>query len=109
MRREVREETGYDVEVTRLLGVDSRITDVDWGIPGGAELHSIGVFYAVTIVGGQLTNEENGSTDQARWIPESAVREQDRAVLIDLGLDLYDRLPDDGLPQPVEVMGRLRN
>ncbi len=37
MRREVREETGDDVEATRLLGVGSRTHDLDWGIPGGAE------------------------------------------------------------------------
>jgi 8-oxo-dGTP pyrophosphatase MutT (NUDIX family) len=35
--REVAEETGYQVEVERLLGVDSRPRHADWGGPRGTE------------------------------------------------------------------------
>lgn len=109
VRREVTEETGYSVKIARLLGVGSRTHDVDWGIPGGAELHTIGVYYAVTIVEGDLSYEDNGSTDRAAWIPERSVRNLDRAVLVDIGLDLDRRNPDDGIPRPVEVVGQLRH
>lgn len=107
--REVREETGYDVQVTRLLGVDSRTSDVDWGIPGGAELHSVGVYYAVEVMGGELTNEDEGTTDKARWTPLGAVEGVDRAVLVDIALGLHKRRPVDGCPEPVPVDGRLRD
>lgn len=71
--REVREETGYRVAVERLLGVDSRSRQVDWGIPGGAELHSVGVYYRVRVTDGELRHEIGGSTDLAGWIPVADV------------------------------------
>ncbi len=43
--REVAEETGYDVEVAALLGVDSRTPR--------PEHHNIGIYYQVQIVGGE--------------------------------------------------------
>src|SRR5215217_6618248 len=57
--REVAEETGYTVVVSRLLGVDSRT----WRTPDDVELHGIGVFYEIHIVGGELRHEVGGSTD----------------------------------------------
>ena len=107
--REAHEETGYDVSVESLLGVGSRVHDVDWGIPGGAELHTVGIYYDVNIVGGDLRSETDGSTDEARWLPEDAVVDLDRAVVVDTALDLERRRPDDGHPAPVTVGGRLRD
>lgn len=107
--REVLEETGYEVQVTQLLGVGSRTSDVDWGIPGGAELHSVGVYYAVEVTGGELTNEDEGSTDEARWTPLGVVEGLDRAVLVDIALGLHHHRPADGRPEPVPVVGRLRD
>lgn len=109
LAREVREETGYDASVKTLLGVGSRVNDVDWGIPGGAELHTVGVYYDVTIVGGELRSETDGSTDEARWLPEEDVADLDRAVVVDTALDLERRRPGDGRPAPVTVTGRLRH
>jgi 8-oxo-dGTP diphosphatase len=107
--REVHEETGYEVAVSHLLGVGSRTNDVAWGIPGGAELHSVGVYYAVQVTGGELTNEDEGSTDEARWFPLGEVGGLDRAVPIDIALDLHQRRPADGRPEPVPVVGQLRH
>ncbi len=107
--REVHEETGYEVVVSHLLGVGSRTNDVDWGIPGGAELRSVGVYYAVEVAGGELTNEDQGSTDAALWIPLGEVGVLDRAVLVDIALDLHERRPADGRPYPVPVADRLRH
>ena len=69
--REVREESGYDVVVGRLLGVDTRVT------PPGDRLQPVGdrfqksvrVVFEATVVGGGLTAEVDGTTDEARWIP----------------------------------------
>src|SRR5690349_7247538 len=58
--REVKEETGYDVEVEALLGVDSRQPRPDH--------HNIGIYYLVRIVGGELRHETDGSTDLAEWV-----------------------------------------
>lgn len=109
VRREIREETGYTVEVTRLLGVGSRTHPVNWDIPGGADLHSVGVYYEADITGGTLTAEECGTTDAARWIPVAEVASLERSVLVDIGLDLLSRKPEDGHPLPIRVAWRLRH
>lgn len=106
--REVGEETGYQVEVERLLGVDSRTRHVDW-IPGGAELHSVGVFYRVRVSGGRLRHEVDGSTDLADWVPVAQVPRLERAAIIDIALRLEHAQPPDGHVTPVPVSGLLRH
>ncbi|MEV4663007.1 NUDIX domain-containing protein [Micromonospora echinofusca] len=107
--REVAEETGYEVQVEQLLGVDSRARYVEWGGPDGAELHSVGVFYRVSVTGGELRAETDGSTDLARWIPLAGVGALDRSVVIDVGLALHRRAPLTGHVEPIEVTGPLRH
>ena len=107
--REVAEETGYQVEVERLLGVDSRALRVDWGIPGGAELHSVGVFYRVRITGGELRSEIGGTTDLADWIPMADVPSLERAVIVDTALELDRAMPPSGHVAPVPIVGLLRH
>jgi len=88
-RREVREETGYRVEVGDLLGIHSRV------IPAGrrvtrhdAPLHTLRIVYRARIVGGRLRNEIDGSTDRAEWFPLSAVRRLQRVKLVDIALTM---------------------
>ncbi|HET8778282.1 MAG TPA: NUDIX hydrolase, partial [Candidatus Limnocylindria bacterium] len=51
-------------EITELAGVDS------WCGPIGAvDYHAIRIIYRVRITGGELTNETDGSSDLARWVP----------------------------------------
>jgi len=45
--REVREETGYQVEVERLLGVGSEAHEAEWNTPEETELHRVSVYYRV--------------------------------------------------------------
>ena len=106
--REVEEETGYQVEVEELLGVDSRVVEVDWDI-GNVDVHSVGVFYRVRVTGGELRHEVGGSTDEAAWIPMPRVPELERAVIIDIGLKLADLRPPGGHVEPIPVTGRLRH
>jgi 8-oxo-dGTP diphosphatase len=106
--REVAEETGYAVEVERLLGVDSRCWHVHWIGPSGGELHAVGVFYAVGIRGGELRDEIGGSTDRAAWFALSEIRQLERAVIVDIGLTMHRDRPPAGHVDPVEVAGLLR-
>ncbi|WP_344619240.1 NUDIX hydrolase [Dactylosporangium salmoneum] len=107
--REVAEETGYQAEVERLLGVDSRARFVEWGDPGGAELHSLGVYYRVRVVGGELRHETGGSTDLTQWIPTTEVAGLERAVIVDIGLELHHSAPPSGHVTPIQVTGLLRH
>lgn len=62
--RELAEETGYRGEVQRLLEVSDRLfTDV----AAADRLHAIRIVYAVAVVGGELRDEADGSTDTCRW------------------------------------------
>lgn len=67
--REVFEETGFHVELTGLLGVRNH-----W-IPGerrisrpGVPMQGLQVVHLARIVGGELTVEIDGTTDDVRWV-----------------------------------------
>jgi 8-oxo-dGTP diphosphatase len=107
--REVAEETGYEAQVEQLLGVDSRTRYVEWGDPGGAELHNLGVFYRVRVIGGELRHEMGGSTDLTQWIPMTQVSALERSIVIDIGLELHRSAPPSGHVQPIQVAGLLRH
>lgn len=82
--REVKEETGYLVTVEALLGVRS----VVWQ---KSETHMLSILYEVRIVGGELTHEVDGSSDQAAWVELSALPELPHVHNVDFGLDLLRR------------------
>ncbi|MEM7165280.1 MAG: NUDIX domain-containing protein [Planctomycetota bacterium] len=90
MIREVREETGLTVVSAELAGVDSICG------PKGAQLyHRVRVIYRATVLGGDLTHEADGSTDECRWWRRDEI---DTAVLVELA-DLGVRMAfgsDDG-------------
>ncbi|GAB3417012.1 NUDIX hydrolase [Flindersiella endophytica] len=87
--REVKEETGYIVSVVRLLGVTSHV----WS---KAEIHMVSVLYEVRIVGGELTHEVDGSSDEAAWVPLASVEELAQSGIVRPGLDLLRGRPADG-------------
>jgi 8-oxo-dGTP diphosphatase len=68
--REVREETGYDVELGRFLGVDTVVVEpAQRSLASGRRQKNVRVVFEARVVGGELTAEVDGSTDEARWIP----------------------------------------
>lgn len=69
--REVREETGYDVELGALLGVDTFVMAPEERPEpvGDRPQKNVRVVYTASVTGGELSNEVGGSTDEARWIP----------------------------------------
>ncbi len=61
MQREVREETGFDVEPTGLLGTNAFVaTRQD-------EVHFIQIIYAARIISGEMRSELEGTTDLCAW------------------------------------------
>ncbi len=90
--REVREETGYEAEPRTLLGVDSLFLDpADRIVPGAGPLHALRVVYLARIVGGTLTHEVGGSSDEARWVPLDAVAELPTLSLVPTAVDMLLR------------------
>lgn len=87
VRRELREETGFHIETTELLGIHSRV------IPGSrrvhkaeSPLHTLRIVYRADITGGTLRFETNGSTDMAAWFTLSEVATLQRVKLVDIAL-----------------------
>ncbi|WP_314225663.1 NUDIX hydrolase [Streptomyces zaehneri] len=95
--RELDEETGYRVEVTGLLGIDSfHRTFRRGGLRGSVDHHGVRVVYEGRVVGGELRNEVNGSTDLAAWHDLAAVPALTRVGLVDVALRLWHERPVDG-------------
>lgn len=87
--RELREETGYDVQIGRLLGVHSHIVPAELRIGGSRPLKSVRLVFAAAIVGGCLTCEIDGTTDEARWFDLADIEGLDRVPLVDVALAMY--------------------
>ncbi|MFD6135600.1 NUDIX hydrolase [Isoptericola sp. NPDC060257] len=87
--RELREETGYHVELDGLLGVDSIVIPPEGrGVVDGTDhavaLHGIRILYRAHVVGGELTKEADGTTDDVAWHRLSDVDALDRVELVDV-------------------------
>lgn len=82
--REVREESGYDVELDALLGVDTLLTaPADRIVPSQRWQKNVRVVFRAHVVGGELTAELDGTTDEARWIPLADVPALPRIGLVE--------------------------
>lgn len=88
--REVLEETGYDVELGRILGVDTIVVPPEERTADRERwFRGIRVVYGATVVGGRLRHEVDGTTDEARWIPLADLPDLPRVELVDVGLRLW--------------------
>lgn len=95
--REVAEETGYDVAVQRLLGVDSKHRPPTADRPDD-DFHALRFVYDVRVTGGALRHETGGSTDRAEWFAPEKVPGLDRFDLVDVALALHEQVPPTGRP-----------
>lgn len=93
--RELNEETGYVGELEGLVAVGDRMFhDVD----GTDRMHAIRILYRVRIVGGDLRDEQDGSTDTCRWFTPSEARVLRLGELARQALD--DPGPESTTPTP---------
>lgn len=98
--REVAEETGYAVRLTSMLG--SATIDLpphDRMLPDGEKfLQLVCLLWRGEVTGGELLVEEDGSSDDARWVAVAELDGLDCTAPIALALPLVGRPP---LRQPV--------
>jgi len=80
--REFYEETGLVVTVKQLVAVDS-FSD---HIPGWVPMHSIRIIYRVQYSSGDLTYEQNGSTDLCAWHTHAETQTLPLVELAKLGI-----------------------
>jgi ADP-ribose pyrophosphatase YjhB (NUDIX family) len=81
--REVKEETGFDVETTGIAGVDSMV----YRFPGPPR-HAIRLLFHATILGGEMKPETNGSTDRCEWIDRKQAAGLQLVDLAQRGMDI---------------------
>ena len=73
VEREFLEETGLHVQVDgRSCTVFSDEAEI---VSKQIRLHSVRICYSVAVVGGDLRNETEGSTDMARWVDVHEARQ----------------------------------
>jgi 8-oxo-dGTP diphosphatase len=90
--RELREETGYAVRLGGILGVDSWVMAAHERPDGSARPYkSVRVVFEAEVVGGELTHEIDGTTDEARWIPLDEVATLTRVPLVDVSVEMWRR------------------
>ncbi len=90
VRRELREETGFRIEIDELLGIHSRVIPARQRITPGADapLHTLRIVYRAHITGGRLRNEVGGSTDEADWFALGELPAVQRTQLVDVGIEM---------------------
>ncbi len=81
-QHELEEETGLIGEIGDLLDVDSWHTEYTNRAGRQIDFHGIRILYRCRIVGGELRDELDGSTDAARWF---APGELPSERLVDIG------------------------
>ena len=84
--REVHEETGYDAVLDELIGVHSHVIPEDQRISGRGPLQALRIVYRAHVTGGELVNEADGSTDEARWFELDEVPSLRKVSLVETGL-----------------------
>lgn len=86
MKREFKEETGFDVEPVKLIDVE---TSLFHHYKRGTDHHSLLVFYLVRIIGGELPDagfdeDEREYAKLAKWVSLDDLKKMRLACSIDI-------------------------
>lgn len=81
--REVKEETGFDIELDELAKIDSMVY-----MRPGPPRHAIRLVFHAHIVGGKMIHEKDGSTEECRWVTPDQARTMQLVDLAELGMEL---------------------
>lgn len=81
--REVREETGYDIEIDEVIGVDSILFNGN-----ERQTHSLRIVYTARVIGGTQRNEVGGSTDRCQWFSIQEMKELPLVRLVNLAIEM---------------------
>jgi 8-oxo-dGTP diphosphatase len=92
--RELAEEAGLSGRIVGLLGVDSRVIQLE-PAQGPLEMHAIRIVYEVEITGGTLRDEPDGSTDTCAWLSSSEMEAERLVDLVDVARSLGSRTPSE--------------
>jgi 8-oxo-dGTP diphosphatase len=85
--RELAEETGLRGEIEEVAGVFSHVYRRSRAAEGH-DLHFLGILYRVRIVGGELRDEVDGTTDAAAWISRAELGSIRLVELARFGIEL---------------------
>lgn len=86
--REVREETGYEASCGPLLGIRHHIVPKERRMHDtGRPMKAVQVVFRVTLTGGELRNETDGSTDEAAWVPIAELPHRRHGLLVPIALE----------------------
>ncbi len=85
--REASEETGLTVVLGPLLTIDSTMWHQERE-GRQREVHALHVVYSAEVVGGQLRDEPDGSTDRAAWVPLEQARRLPASTILESVLAL---------------------
>lgn len=106
--REVLEETGYHVELDELLGIDSIVVPAAMRLdPSDGPLHGLRIVYRARVVGGELRDEVDGSTDTVAWFDLADLAALDRVELVDIALRMAGFAVPDDVGPPTGAHGLL--
>ena len=86
--RELEEETGLVGRVAGIAAVRSRVFPGQ--LPDGRprEMHAIALLYRVTVVGGTLRDEPDGSTDRAAWLTRGELAAERAVTMMRTALEI---------------------
>ncbi len=81
--REVREETGLDIQVRDIATIDSQT----FNFPG-RKMHAIRILFWAEVKGGELRAEPSGSTDDCGWFTREQIKTMPLVEVARLGVRL---------------------
>jgi 8-oxo-dGTP pyrophosphatase MutT (NUDIX family) len=85
--RELEEETGLRGEIAGVAGIFSHVYERSQ-FARGADLHFLGIVYRVRIVGGELRDEIDGTTDTCSWFSRDDLQNMRLVFLAKFGASL---------------------